>query len=92
LGQPGRKPRLAADGALVRLADDGGGLIMSGGASAMGKFLAAVISGVIATVIGGLILNQLQGKGRRRGDVPEAAHLVASLPFEHATPVRLHRR
>jgi hypothetical protein len=50
----------------------------------MGKFLLAVISGVIATVIGGLILNQLQGKGRRRGDVP-GMHVVASLPLEHAT-------
>jgi hypothetical protein len=46
----------------------------------MARFLAAVIAGVVATVIGGLILNQLQGKGRRRGDLPEAARLVASLP------------
>jgi hypothetical protein len=59
------------------------------GGSAMGKFVVAIISGVIATVIGGLILNQLQGKGRRRGDVPAAAHLVASLPLERATPIRL---
>jgi hypothetical protein len=58
----------------------------------MGRFLAAVIAGVIATVIGGLILNQLQGKGRRRGDVPEMAHLVASLPLERATPNRLRPR
>jgi hypothetical protein len=55
----------------------------------MGRFLAAVIAGVIATVIGGLILNQLQGKGRRRGDVPAMAKLVASLPLERAAPVRL---
>lgn len=54
----------------------------------MGRFLAAVIAGVIATVIGGLVLNQLQGKGRRRGDVPGMAQLVASLPLECATPVR----
>jgi hypothetical protein len=55
----------------------------------MGKFLAAIVAGVIATVIGGLILNQLQGKGRRRGEMPGAMHLVASLTLEHAAPVRL---
>jgi hypothetical protein len=55
----------------------------------MVKFLAAVIAGVIATVIGGLILNQLQGKGRRRGDVPGAAHIVATIPLEHAAQARL---
>jgi hypothetical protein len=58
----------------------------------MGKFLLAVISGIIATVIGGLVLNQLQGKGRRRGDVPGMVHLVASLPLEHAISVRLRPR
>ena len=54
----------------------------------MSKFLLAVISGVIATVIGGLVLNQLQGKGRRRGDVPQIVHLAASLPLEQATSIR----
>jgi hypothetical protein len=57
----------------------------------MAKFLAAVIAGVIATVIGGLILNQMQGKGRRRGDAPGAAHIVASIPLEHATLRPRHR-
>jgi hypothetical protein len=58
----------------------------------MSKFLLAVISGVIATVIGGLVLNQLQGKGRRRGDVPQIVHLTASLPLEQATPIRFRPR
>jgi hypothetical protein len=52
----------------------------------MGKFLAAVIAGILGTVIGGLILNQLQGKARRRGDAPEISRPVASLPLEHAAP------
>ncbi len=53
----------------------------------MGKFLAAVVAGILATVIGGLILNQLQGKRRGRSDVPDSAHLVASLPLDHAAPL-----
>jgi hypothetical protein len=57
----------------------------------MSKFLIAVISGIVATVIGGLILNQLQGKGRRRGDVPGVVHIVASLPLEHATSASMRR-
>jgi hypothetical protein len=55
----------------------------------MGKFIAAVVAGILATVIGGLILNQLQGKRRGRSDAPGIAHLVASLPLEHAAPLRL---
>jgi hypothetical protein len=58
----------------------------------MGKFLAAIISGIVATVIGGLILNQLQGKGRRRGDIPAAARLIASLSPEYAAPTRFRPR
>jgi len=58
----------------------------------MGKFVAAIIAGVIATVIGGLILNQLQGKGRRRGEVPRTAQLVASLPQQAVTPAPFQPR
>ncbi len=54
----------------------------------MGKFLAAVVAGVLATVIGGLILNSMKGKRGGRSDVPGIAHLVASLPLEQAAPLR----
>jgi hypothetical protein len=54
----------------------------------MGKFIAAVVAGILATVIGGLILNQLQGKRRGRSDAPGTAHLAAPLLLEHAAPPR----
>jgi len=55
----------------------------------MAKFIAAVVAGILATVIGGLILNQLQSKRRGRSDAPGMAQLAASLPLEHAAPLRL---
>jgi hypothetical protein len=58
----------------------------------MGKFIAAVVAGVLATVIGGMILNAMTKTGRRpwrSGDIPGVAHLVASLPMEQAASLRL---
>jgi hypothetical protein len=59
-----------------------------GGRRAMGKFIAAIVAGVLATVIGGLILNAMTKQGRRpwRGDVSGITHLAASLHLEHAGP------
>jgi hypothetical protein len=55
----------------------------------MGKFVAAVVAGVLATVIGGLILNSMKGRRPGRGDVPGTERVLASLPLEYAAPLRL---